>query len=184
MLHRQRRILPGRFSRFFRLVHVPELCTRTESDAWDSVTSHNGNTVGREGPFICQWAGFTHSFSFSISYAGFTVESFIRLFQSFGYFVVFRNGPGREVAFDFVFASCIGRTVIIVHGNDNIISVFLNAWKCSDLIQTAFPCFSECHTTVKGNSAGVSNSAAAWGSVENLGYSYSTSSKETCLLPI
>lgn len=54
--------------------------------------------------------------------------------------LIFRNSPCREVALDFVFAACVGRTIIVIHGYNNVITVFLNAWKCTDLIQAAFPC--------------------------------------------
>ena len=160
------------------------LCSRTESDARDSITSHNGYAVCGECPFICKWACFSHFFCFSISKTGFTVQVFVCVFKSFCYFVIFRNSPCREVALDFVFAACVGRTIIVIHGYNNVITVFLNAWKCTDLIQAAFPCFSECHTTVKRYRTGVSYCTTARRGVENLRYSYSTASKETSLFPV
>ena len=76
------------------------LSTRAKSDARNSVTSHNRNTVGREGPFISQRTGFSHLLCFSVSMTSFTIKVLIRILQSLSYLVVLRNSPGREVALD------------------------------------------------------------------------------------
>ena len=142
-------------------------CSRTKSDTRNAVSSHDGNAVCRERPFVSQWAGFSHLSSLWCSNPFFSVKSLVGFFQSFCDFVVFWNDPGREVAFDRIYQSGIGWSVIVVHGNRYILPIFLYAWKCTDLIQTAFPCLSGSHTAIQRNRAGVCNRTAAWRSEEN-----------------
>ena len=99
-------------------------CARSEADAWNSVTSHDGYAVCGECPFVSKWTGFSHLFCLSVSKTGFTVQVLVSIFKSFCYFVIFRDSPCREVAFDFVFASCVRWTVLVVNGNDFVFSVF------------------------------------------------------------
>ena len=98
--------------------------------------------------------------------------------------MILRNCPCWEVALNLIYTSCVRWTIVVVHGNFYIVAIFLNAWKCADLIQTAFPCLTEGHAAVQRYGAGVSNCTAAWRSIEDLGCCNSSASKETSLFPV
>ena len=160
------------------------LSTRSKSNTRNSITSHNRNTICRECPFISKRTSFSHFLCFCVSKTSFPIKVLISILKSLSYLMILRNSPCREVALDLIFASCIRRSVVFLHRNNYIIAIFLNARKSTDLIQAAFPCFSECHTTVKRYCTGVSYCTTARRGVEDLGYSYSTASKETSLFPV
>ena len=160
------------------------LCARPEADAGDAVSSHDGYAVGGEGPLVCQRAALAHLKRLCSADPFVSVERGVGFLQSLCNFVVFRDRPGREVALDLVDASCVGGTVVVVHGDNHIVAVFLYARKGADLVQTALPCLAEGHAAVKGNRAGVRYRTAARGGVEDLGYGYGAASEETCLLPV
>ena len=98
--------------------------------------------------------------------------------------MIFRNYPGGEVALDRVNQSGIGRTLVVVHGNNNVIAVFLYARQVANLFQTAFPGLTGSHTAVQRNCTGVSNCTAAGRGVEDLGGGNSTAAQEVCLFPL
>ena len=133
----------------------------TESDAGDSVSSHNGYAVGGECPLVCQRAALAHFQSLLCADPLVPVEGGVGFFESLCYLVILRDRPCREVALDLIDASGVGRTVIVVHGYDNVIAVFLYAWQGADLVQAALPCLAECHAAVKRYRAGVGNRASA-----------------------
>ena len=137
------------------------LCAGSESDTWNSVSSHDRYTVGGEGPFVNQRAGLSHLKRLGSADTVVAVEILVGSFQGLGYLVILWDRPGREVALDLIYTSCVGRTIIVVHRYRHIIAVLLDTWQGADLVKAALPGLAECHTAVKRDRAGISNRAAA-----------------------
>ena len=154
------------------------LCTRSKSDARDSVTSHDGNAVGREGPLISKRTSFSHFLGFCVTDTLFAVKVLVSILQSLGYLMILRDNPCREVALDWICAVLCrkdGRSSYMETAN--IIAIFLNSRKGTDLIQAAFPCFSGMSYDGQEILQQESATAQRLGEVKkDLGYSYSTAS--------
>ena len=77
--------------------------------------------------------------------------------------------PCREVALCLIDQIGVGWSVIHVHGDCDIILVFLACGKLTDLLEAGFKCLAGCHTTVYRDGTAVSHSTAARRCEINLG---------------
>ena len=92
--------------------------------------------------------------------------------------------PSGEVALSLVDLAGPGGTIVHVHGNDDVVTVLLDVGQITDLLQAGIPGLTSGHTTVDGDGAGVSNSAARGRGEVDLRSGASTAAQETSILVV
>ena len=162
------------------------LSTGAEANAGDAVAALDSNTVGGEGPLVGQGTALTLSLSDLGVGAGTGVAEQCQMciLQSLDVCGLLLVDPSGEVALGLVDFASPGGTIVHVHGNDNVVTVLLDVGQITDLLQAGIPGLASGHTTVDGDGAGVSNSAARGRGEVDLRSGASTAAQETSILVV